>query len=163
MSSHHAPLPISPADVLGSCEHAQLLQSRLTQQLQGLKPAKLLCLWDSPGKDIGVDSHAFLHGIFLTQGLNPCALWLLHCRHILNHWATWEALQCHSFCSVTHSCSTLCDPIDCSTSGLPVPHHLPKFAQVHLHPIGFAVQPSHPLMPPSPSALNLSQHQGFFQ
>ena len=51
----------------------------------------------------------------------------------------------------------------CSTLGLPVPHHLPELAQVHIHCIGDAMQPPHPLMPSFPSALNLSQHQGFFQ
>ena len=54
-------------------------------------------------------------------------------------------------------------PVDCSTPGLPVPHHPLKFAQVRVHFICDAVQPSHPLMPSSPSALNLSQHQGLFQ
>ena len=58
---------------------------------------------------------------------------------------------------------TLCDPKDCSTRGLPVPHHHPKFAWVHVHCISDAVQPSHPLTPSSPFVLNLSQHQGFFQ
>ena len=57
----------------------------------------------------------------------------------------------------------LYNPKDCSTPGLPVPHHFPKFAQVHVHYIGDAIQPSHPLMPSSPSAFNLSQHQGLFQ
>ena len=66
-------------------------------------------------------------------------------------------------CSVTQSYPTLCDPIDCSTPGLPVPHQHPKFAQVHVHCIGSAIQPSHPLTPSSPCALNLSQHQGLFQ
>ena len=66
-------------------------------------------------------------------------------------------------CSVTQSCPTLCDPMDCSTPGLPVPHHLPEFAQHHVHCIGDAVQPSHPLTPSSPSALNFSQHQELFQ
>ena len=50
--------------------------------------------------------------------------------------------------------------MDCSTSGLPVLRHLPELAQVHVHCIGDAVQPSHPLRPYSPSALNLSQHRG---
>ena len=68
-----------------------------------------------------------------------------------------------SCCSVAQSCPTLCDPMDCSTPGLPVPHHLPKFAQVHVHCIGYDIQPSHPLMLPSPSAVNLSQHYGVFQ
>jgi len=53
--------------------------------------------------------------------------------------------------------------MDCNTPGLPVPHHLLEFAQVHVHCIGDAIQLSHPLMPSSPSALNLSQHQGLFQ
>ena len=47
--------------------------------------------------------------------------------------------------------------------GLPVPHHLPKFTQVHVHCIGDAIQPSYPLTPSFPSAFNLSQHQGLFQ
>ena len=66
-------------------------------------------------------------------------------------------------CSVAQSCPTLCDPMDCSTPGLPVPHHLPKFAQVHVHCISDVIQPSYSLIPASPSALNLSQHQGHFQ
>ena len=63
-------------------------------------------------------------------------------------------------CLVTQSRLTLCDSMDCSTPGLPVPHHLPKFAQVHVHCISDAIQPSHPLMPSSPSSLSLSQHWG---
>ena len=55
--------------------------------------------------------------------------------------------------SVAQPCPTLCDPVDCSTPGLFVPHHLPKFAQVHTHCIGDAVQPSPPLTPSSPSVL----------
>ena len=68
---------------------------------------------------------------------------------------------CCCYCSVAQSCPTLCHPMDCSTPGLPVPHPLPKFAQVPVHCIGDAFQPSHPLMPSS-SALYLSQHQGLF-
>ena len=65
-------------------------------------------------------------------------------------------------CSVPQSCLTLCHPMDGSTPGLPVPHHVPEFAQVHVHCISDAIQPSHPLTS-SPSALSLSQHQGLFQ
>ena len=54
-------------------------------------------------------------------------------------------------------------PNCCCMPGLPVPHHLLKFAQVHVHCIGDANQPPHPLMLSSPSALSLSQHQGLFQ
>ena len=65
--------------------------------------------------------------------------------------------------SVTQSCLILCDLMDpFNMPGLPAPHHLLKFAQVHVHYIDDTIQPSHPLMPSSPSALNLSQHQGLF-
>ena len=66
-------------------------------------------------------------------------------------------------CSVAKLCLTLCNPMDCSTPGLSIPHQLPKFAQVHVHCIGDAIQQSHPLTPSSPSALNLFQHRGLFQ
>ena len=55
---------------------------------------------------------------------------------------------------------TLCYPIDCSTSGFPVYHQLPKLSQTNVHQVGDAIQPLHPLLSLSPSALNLSQHQG---
>ena len=67
---------------------------------------------------------------------------------------------------VTESCPTLwglCDPIDCSIPGFPVLHYLLEFVQTPVHWVGDATQPSHPLSPPSPPALNLSQHQGIFQ
>ena len=57
----------------------------------------------------------------------------------------------------------LCDPMNDSTPGLPVHHQLPEFTQTHVHWVGDAIQPSHPLSSPSPSAFNHSQHQGFFK
>ena len=57
----------------------------------------------------------------------------------------------------------LCDPMDCSTLGFPVLHHLPEFAQTLIHWVSDAIQPSHPVSPPSPPAFSLSQHQGLFQ
>ena len=60
-------------------------------------------------------------------------------------------------------CLTLCDPMDCSTPGLPVRHHLPELVQTHVHWVGDAIQPSHPLSSPSPPAFNLSQHQSLFK
>ena len=65
--------------------------------------------------------------------------------------------------SVAQLCPTLCDPMNCSTPGLPVHHQLPEFSQTHVHQVSDAIQPSHPLSPPSPPAPNLSQHQGLFQ
>ena len=75
----------------------------------------------------------------------------------LSYWC-----KCCCYCSVAQLCPTLCHPMDCSMPGLPVPHHLPEFAQVHVHWMGDASQPSHLLSPPS-LALNLSQYQGLFQ
>ena len=67
------------------------------------------------------------------------------------------------FSSVTQSCLTLCYPMNHSTPGLPVHHQLPEFTQTHVHQVGNAIQPSHPLSSPSPPAPNPSQHQGLFQ
>ena len=79
----------------------------------------------------------------------------------LNHPQTIPTPLC--CCSVAKPCSSLCDPMDCSTPGFPVLHHLPEFAQTHVHRVRGAIQPSHPLSPPSPPAFSLSQHQGLFQ
>ena len=67
------------------------------------------------------------------------------------------------FSSVAHSCPTLCDPMNRSTSGLPVHHRLPEFTQTHVHRVSDAIQPSHPLSSPSPLAPNPSRHQSLFQ
>ena len=67
------------------------------------------------------------------------------------------------FSSVTQSCPTLCNPMDCSTPGFPVHHQLLEPTQTHVHWVGDAVQPSYPLSSPSSPAFNLSQHQGLFQ
>ena len=69
----------------------------------------------------------------------------------------------YQFSSVAQLCLTLCDPMDCSTSGLPVHHQLPELAQTHVHRVGDAIQPSHPLSSPSPPAFNLYLHQGLFK
>ena len=85
--------------------------------------------------------------------------WWRCCIYLYNfHLHSFPGCCC---CSVAQSCPTLCDAMGCSTPGFPVPHHLPEFAQVRVHCVGNAVQPSHLLTPSSPSALDLSQHQGF--
>ena len=71
-----------------------------------------------------------------------------------------KALQ---FSSAAQSCLTLCKPMDCSMLDFPVHHQLPELAQTHVHWVGDAMQPSHPLSSPSPPAFNLSQHQGLIQ
>ena len=65
--------------------------------------------------------------------------------------------------SAAQSCPTLCDPMNRSTPGLPVHHQLPEFTQSHVHQVGDAIQPSHPLLSPSPPDFNLSQHQSLFK
>ena len=62
-------------------------------------------------------------------------------------------------CSVPKSCPNPCDPMDCSKPSLPVLHHLPEFTQTHVHRVGDAIQPPHPLSSPAPPAFNFSQHQ----
>ena len=77
-------------------------------------------------------------------------------------WRRWTIAN-SSCCSVAHSRPTLCNSVDSSTPGLAVPHHLPELAQTHVHRVGDAIQPSHPLSSPSPPTFSLSQHQGLFQ
>ena len=74
--------------------------------------------------------------------------------------ATLNRIQ---FSSVAQSCPTLWDPMNCNMPGLPVHHQLPEFTQTHIHRVGDAIQPSHPLSSPSPPAPNPSQHHGLFQ
>ena len=63
---------------------------------------------------------------------------------------------------IAQSYQTICDPMDCSTPGLPVHHQLPELTQTHVHGVGDAIQPFHPLSSPSPPSFNLSLHQGLF-
>ena len=88
-----------------------------------------------------------------NPGIKPRSL---HCK---------QTLYClsHQFSSVAQSCPTLCDPMNRSTPGLPVHHHLPEFTQAHVHRVRDAIQPSHPGSSPSPPAPSPSQHQSLFQ
>ena len=123
---------------------------------------------------VHVHAHVYFYPSYLTQDGNPyCFLnfWLCHYhfdhRFCLFQHNVIQAMQvydcvfrCHS---VTTLCLTLCDPMNCSTPGFPVLHYLPEFAQTLVHWASDAIQPSHPLSPASPPALNLSQHRGLFQ
>ena len=93
-----------------------------------------------------------------TKQQGTSATSLGHQQEMASRWGL-----CYCCCSVAQLCLTLCNPMDCSTPSLPVPYHLLKFTQVHVHCINDAIQPSHPLTPSSSSALNLSQHQVHFQ
>ena len=87
-------------------------------------------------------------------------------RQVLYHWCHVGSLERHTVQlsrSVVQSCLTLWDSMNHSTPGLPVHHQLPEFTQTHVHRVSDAIQPSHPLLSPSPPAPNPSQHQGLFQ
>ena len=106
--------------------------------------------------------------------------WMVTCQAPLSmgfsRQESWSGLPCPppgdlpdpdissvQFSSVAQACPTLCDPMNCSTPGFPVHHQLSELAQTHVHWVRDAIQPSHPLLPSSPFAFNLSQHQGLLQ
>ena len=76
---------------------------------------------------------------------------------------TKETISSVQFSSVAQSCPTLCDPMNRSTPGLPVHHHLPEFTQTHIHRVGDAIQPSHPLSSPFSSCLQTFPASGSFK
>ena len=82
-------------------------------------------------------------------------------QRVRSDWHTHACL--YQFSSVAQSCPTLWDLMNCSMPGLPVHHQLPEPTQTHVHWVGDAIQPSHPLLSPSPLALNLSRHEGLFR
>ena len=91
-------------------------------------------------------------------------------EHWLSYWDSRFLVGCEinlidsvQFSSVAQSCPTLCNPMNCSTPGLPVHHQLPEFTQTHVHQVSDAIQPSQLLLSPSPPAPNPSQHQSLFQ
>ena len=102
--------------------------------------------------------------------LESCVLvmWDLLSIYPLIHKMETLAFSCRAhrtvvqFILVAQSCPTLWDPMNCSMAGLPVHHQLPESTQTHVHSVGDAIQPSHPLLSPSP-ALILSQNQGLFK
>ena len=91
---------------------------------------------------------------------------IFYIRYYSSCWTYKSRLVQQSICqfsSVTQLCLILWDPMDCSTPGFPVHHQLPELAQTHVHWVGDAIQPSHPLLSPSPPAFSLSQYQSLFQ
>ena len=85
------------------------------------------------------------------------------CKHNSSHISNMTLFFKFQFSSVAQSCPTLWDPMDCGTPGLPLHHQSLEFTQTHVHWVGDAIQPSHPLSSPSLPAFNLSQHQGLFK
>ena len=113
-------------------------------------------LFTSVGQSIGVSASAsvLLMNIHYWFPLGLTSLISLQSKGLSRVFSTVQ------FSSVAQSCPTLCDPMNCSTPGLPVHHQLPEFTQTHVPRVSDAIQPSHPLSSPSPPAFNLSQHQG---
>ena len=96
------------------------------------------------------------------SGISWCETQCTH--HAETEWIQLKIFESSlfQFSSVTQSYPALCNPNDYSTPGFPLHHQLPEFTQTHVHWVCDAIQPSHPLLSPSPAAFNLSQHQGFF-
>ena len=141
------------------CVHAKSLQlCPILSNPMDRSPPGSSVHGDSLGKNTGMSYHALL------QGSNPHLLCLLYWQVGSLSLASPGKPQgvINSVSSVTQSCPTLCNPMDCTTAGLPVHHQLPESTQTHVHWVGDAIQPSHPLSSPSPPAFNLSQHQGLF-
>ena len=98
--------------------------------------------------------HSFADTLIFNQ-------WPLYWTCILQNSKIINLYYC-CWCSVAKLCPTLCDPMDWSTPGFPVLLYLLEFAQTHVHWVSDAIQPSHPLLPPSSLALDLTQHLGLF-
>ena len=124
-------------------------------------------VWASQIRSMGYRTHPFktnqLNSIRVFQNVSCVKLldpnfWSL----VILEWGNCKICP-DQYSSVTQSCPTLCDPVNRRTPGLPIHHQLPEFTQTHVHRVGNAIQPSHPLLSPSPPAPNPSQHQGLFQ
>ena len=114
------------------------------------------------------EMQVFLHGFDAWGGKNPWRkAWQPTLIFLPGESHGWRSMAGYTpsvqFSSVAQSCPTLCDPMNHSTPGLPVHHQLPEFTQTHIHRVGDAIQPSHPLSFHSPPAFSLSSHQGLFQ
>ena len=134
------------------------LSENFKWQIQFFNNSKDICLlpqwrllqlltFNTPWKEFRVESEALLpQGNWWNRSLDQ-----------------FSSVPLSDWLTVSQSPVWLCDPIDCSTPGLPIHHQVPELAQTHVHWVGDAIQPSHPLSSPSPPVFNLSQHQGLFQ
>ena len=128
-------------------------QHQLLSEFPGCQPGK--CRFSS-------------HSTFLFSLMSPLSIDLEIETEIereinISYWFCFSGEPWLTLSSVAQLCPTLCSPMDCSIPGSPVYHQLPELAQTHAHWVSDAIQPSHPLLSPSPPAFSLSQHQGLFQ
>ena len=118
----------------------------------------LITSWKRDGKTVGTVRN-FIFGDSKITADGDCSheikRRLLRGRKVMN-----KPVQ---FSSVAQSCPIICDPMNCSMPGCPIHCQLPESTQTHVHWVGDVIQPSHPLLSPSPPALNLSQHQGLLK
>ena len=119
------------------------------------------------GKSIYYDFCVFCFWSYIFIFLIICCTSKCQVTHLRFDSSTFfcpcSALSVSQFHSITQSCLTLCNPMDCSMPTFPVLHHLPDFVQAHIHWVSEAIQSSDSLSSPSPPAFNLSQLQGLFQ
>ena len=147
--------------MLTKLQPAQLLGDRV--RIQGPRPiSKLLTqgVWAEAWEPVFIThSPGCFHPVVLSlRIMDPTsssftALAGLHHGNLSNNSETWILNPSCCHCSVVQLYLTLCDPMDCSTPGLPILHHLLEFAQIHVHRVGDAIQPSHPLPLSSPLSL----------
>ena len=113
----------------------------------------------SLGQEDPLEEDIAMHSSILTWRIpwteEPARLQFIGSQSVRHDWSDFSSVQ---FRSVTQSCPTLCDPMNRSTPGLPVHHQLLEFTQTHVHQVGDAIQPSHPLSFPSPPAPNPFTH-----
>ena len=144
------------------------------------QPTRLPRPWDSLGKNTGVGCRFLLQCMKVkseSEVSQPCltlsdpmdcsllgsSVHGISQARVLEWGAIAFSFYMYQIRSVAQCCPTLCDPMNRSTPGLPVHHQLPEFTKTHVHQVGDAIQPSHPLSSPSPPAPNPSQHQSLFQ
>ena len=139
-----------------SCETTQASSYHCSWPRQAVLVSGSLTIWPSSGSAICIADPWSPSSSNEENSINSKLISHI-CKSCAMEYGSEQPFSC---CSVAQSCLTLRDPMDCSTPGFPVLHHLLEFAQTHVHWVDDAIQPSHPLLPP---ALNLSQHQGLFQ
>ena len=177
MSDSFRPLGIQPARLLCQWDFSGkntewIAISYPRGSTQGVNPL-LLCLLHRQAdslplvpseklkfRNLNILKHVF-HSSSLLLSFPNKSLYVDKCKRRVQE--TSNKIVSQSVSSVTQLCLTLCNAMNCSTPGLPVHHQLPEFTQTHVHRVGDAIQPSHPLSSPSPPAPNLSQYQSLFQ
>ena len=165
---HHARLPcpsLSPEVCSSPCPLSQwchpIISSSVTpfscpQSFPASESLPMNWLFPSGGQSIGASASVLsmnIHGWFPLgfTGLGTISSGSIH--------------PVHSFVNslVAQSCSALCDPMDCNMPDFPVHNQLPELAQTHVHRVSDVIQPSHPLLSPSPTAFKFCQHQDIFK